>query len=1078
MKCPKCGFDNPAGMKFCGHCGEPMAIQPISEEKRLVTVLFADLSGFTALSHKLDPDDVSELVNICFERLNPVVVKHKGIIHKYEGDLVIALFGVPEAREDDAERAVKASFEMMAVLPEINKVLSERLKMKTDLGLHIGISSGTVALSEIGSPEKKEYTVMGDIVNLASRLKDAAKRGEIFVSEPVFRQTRYLFEYEVLPPISVKGIEIPVRIFKPVKIRDKPEPRRGIQGLSSPLIGRDKEFGTLRDAVDKIIGLSKGEVSAEAIRKLVVILGDAGVGKSRLFEEIKKYISDNKLPVTVLVGGCLPHGDCPPNWPFLKILETIFGIADMDGPELIQDKLIKGTKEIFPDNWQEVVPYLAYLFSVRFTDKLDEKIRHLDHSEPVPILFVLISRIEKETEPWEIKERLRQKLGARYLEITLAPLDYDASLRLAENLLRISMIPERLRDRILTRAEGNPLFLEEMLRSLIDSGVLVYESGAWHSTSTISDIEIPDTVQAIILARFDRLRPELKALLQSAAVIGRNFYETILACIAGLDTLMLSLNLATLEEYEYIRRVSSPGDADFDPRKGIAYEFRHPLIPEVIYHTIFKKRRRELHHKVGRCIEEHFSERIMDFCDLLARQYYSAGDYKKAFEYSIKSARKAKEFYQNRTAIGFYDMAIECAVLLEDTRTMVECMKEKAGVLRLVGESEKALKDVDGAIRLSKELKDKKLIADCILQKGRIYSSLSRYEEALKAVAEALKLYEELNDRKGMADCILNIGTTEGRLGNYSRALQCFNRSMKISKEIGDRRGVVRCLHNIGIVQNRLGNYIEALKYYDYSLKIFEEIGDREGEAINLSNIGVLEFQLGNYTSALDYLNRSLRIRREIGNRYGEAISLQNIGAVQGKIGNYASALDYLQRSLRIRREIGDRYGEAYNLQIIGEVQAGMGELDRSRETLHRALKCSEEVGNKEVLRRSHIALARLYLQTDQYNKVEQHLKAAFALAEELGSKQGWAEALLIQARWEGAKGKIDDHAFEESINIFKQLNIPFALASAYYHYAEAMIRNGEKDRDKVARCLESAEEIFRKMGAERWLKQIEQLKG
>ncbi|MEW6687305.1 MAG: adenylate/guanylate cyclase domain-containing protein, partial [Candidatus Edwardsbacteria bacterium] len=551
MKCSKCNFDNPEGQKFCGNCGEPLISRPVSEEKRLVTILFADLSGFTKLSHSLDPEDVQELANCCFEYLNKAVIKHEGTIHKYEGDLVIALFGIPTSHEDDPERAIKAGLEMMGLVPEINETISKRLKAKgvvADLGLHIGINCGTVVAGEVGSLEKKEYTVMGDAVNLASRLKDNAKRGEIIVSEPVFRASRYLFDYEALPPVTAKGIEEPVWVFKPLKIREKPDPKRGIQGLYSPLVGRDKDLESLKQSVKK---LEKGGFGA------AFILGDAGLGKSRLYEELKKHLisitqpegcdytffkkhlTNYQLPITILEGHCLSYGDAITYWPFLQILEQIFGITDADSPKIIQEKLLKKARHLFPDDWKEIVPYIGYLFSIRFPDELDEKIKYLDpqalriqiflsvrkllltlakqspilfviedyhwidsaslellefifealcHSDPersegeeshFPLLFLALSRPEKEKECYKAKERIKKKLGEDFLEITLNPLDYEASTQLAYNLLKIPGIPEEFKEKILSKAEGNPFYLEEILRSLIDSNILIFKSGIW-----------------------------------------------------------------------------------------------------------------------------------------------------------------------------------------------------------------------------------------------------------------------------------------------------------------------------------------------------------------------------------------------------------------------------------------------------------------------------------------------------------------------------------------------------------------------------------------------------------------------
>jgi len=218
-----------------GRLSTPPSGSVTQEERRLLTILFADLSGFTALSSQLDPEEIREVANVCFLFLNQAILGEGGTVHKYEGDLVMALFGYPVAHKDDPKRAIRACFGMFELLGSINQALTTRFKFKTDLGLHMGITSGTVVVGEVGTPEKKEITVMGDAVNLASRLKDSAQRGEILVSEPVYRASRYLFEYEALEPVAVKGIARPVKVFRPLKERAKPEPKRGIHGLTSPI---------------------------------------------------------------------------------------------------------------------------------------------------------------------------------------------------------------------------------------------------------------------------------------------------------------------------------------------------------------------------------------------------------------------------------------------------------------------------------------------------------------------------------------------------------------------------------------------------------------------------------------------------------------------------------------------------------------------------------------------------------------------------------------------------------------------------------------------------------------------------
>ncbi len=946
-----------------------------TEERRLITILFADLSNFTALSSQLDPEDVQEIANTTFEILNKPIIAQGGTIHKYEGDLVIALFGLPTAHEDDPERAIKAGLKMMELIPEVNDKLSKKLKKKTDLGLHIGINSGIVVAGEVGSEDKKEWTVMGDVVNLTSRLKDIAKRSEIIVSEPVFRASRYLFDYEVLPPVSIKGIERPVRIFRPLKIKEKPDPKRGIQGLYSPIVGRDKELQTLKEKIDE---LQRGKGGA------IFILGEPGLGKTRLYEEIKKdFISS---PIYLFEGRCSLSDENFSYSTILQILKEIFGIYE-DTTASIEQKIISRTKELFPDDYKDLAPYICQLFSVNITEEFKKKIEYLDpqslkrqiflavrrllfemaKKQPLilvvedyhwidssslelfefiftnweneqQLLFIGISRIEKEKECWQVKERLKDKLGEKFFEIILEPLDYESSARLTHNLLNILGIPEDFKDRILKKAEGNPFYLEEIIRALIDTGHLKLDAGVWCLSSDVNDIEIPDTVQTLIISRIDRLEPELKQILQIASVIGRIFYRQILQYVSKVDDLLLTLQLATLEEFEYIKECKT--DSDY------TLIFRHPLLQEVIYNNILKKKRKELHNRVAECIEQSFSERIDDFCDLLSQQFYFAENWEKALTYSIKSAEKAKRLYLNKQAIELYERAEECAEMINNTVKKIYCIKEKSEILNLIGETKSALDEVGKGIELSRNIMDKKSEADCLIAISDIYANLSRYEDMLDSASKALSIYKTINDKRGEAESLNNIGYAYEHFGEYNKALEYYNKSLKIQEQIDDRDGQAVSLNNIGIVYMNFGEYNKALEFLVKSLNIRDELEDLAGQATSLNNIGTVYDDLGEHIKALEYYKKSLKIQEEINDMDGKGTSLNNIGYLFSIFGDYKKALEYYMESLKIRIEIGDKDGQGTSLWNIGVIYRNMGDYQKALEYFIESLKIREEVND------------------------------------------------------------------------------------------------------------------------------------
>ncbi|MEW6685212.1 MAG: adenylate/guanylate cyclase domain-containing protein [Candidatus Edwardsbacteria bacterium] len=1051
MKCPKCNFESPEGQKFCGECGAPLESIKAPEERRLVTVLFADLSGFTALTQGLDPEEVMGVANICFEYLNNSIIKQSGTIHKYEGDLVIALFGLPTSHEDDPERAIKSALEMIRVMSEINEALKSSLKRKVNLGLHIGINSGTVVAGAVGSQEKKEYTVMGEAVNLASRLMNSAKPNEILVSEPVFRASRYLFDYEVLSPLTLKGIEEPVRVFKPLKIKDKPQSKRGIRGLYSPLVGRDEEFERLKQTVEK---LPKGKGGA------VFILGDAGLGKSRLLEELKSYLSHSAfhiphsafhipqsaispsllLPVSsvlILEGRCLSYGENITYWPFLQILKDILGIDDSDSLKVIQEKIVKKCQELFLENWQEIVPYIAYLFSIRFTDELDERVKYLDaqalkiqiflslrklllalskkyplilviedyhwidsaslellefifegsnHSDlresiiaEVPLLFIGLSRIEKDKEFWRVKERIKEKLQDNFLEITLSPLNFQASNALVHNLLKILAIPKELKEKILSKAEGNPFFLEEIIRSFIDLGVLMFDGNTWKLAGNgqqLASIEIPDTVQAVIATRLDRLEQDVKDVLQMASVIGRSFYKRVLEYISHMDNLMLDLYLAALEEFEFIKEQNRIPELE--------YIFKHPLLQEVTYNGLLKSKRKALHLKTAESIEKMFPDRISDFCELLSEQYYRAEEWTKAFQYSEMQAKKAKDVYANREAINAYERALEVAPKANKLSETPRLLLALGGIFTLQGENDKALGLLQRAL---KEAMDENMQFEIYSQFATLYEKMSKYDESLRY----LKLAEFcLSDGMSIKKVRLLRATAwiQYLRGEIPQALKTLEEASFTLNQLEDEDEKekdlmkARLLSQKGGIYADLGDTQRTIDFYQESLALYKKHSDLLGISVIYNNLGHHLQEVVKFSQSIEMLENALQIDEKIGNSLGYAIVCNNLGEIYYYLNNLERSQFYFSVYAGINAKIQNRLGDGYAMLGFGRIHQKKGENEVALEMYHKALDIFDEVKSERMHYFALTDLIDFHIQTNEFSKAELLIQEVISYAE------------------------------------------------------------------------------------------------
>ncbi len=1116
------------------------------EERRLITVLFVDLSGFTALSQQLDPEEVREAVSICFEQLNPIIIQHGGIIHDYGGDLVIALFGLPQTHEDDPERAIKASFAMMGCLPDINRVIQNRMTVKTEIGLHVGISSGTVLIGEIGSPEKSELTVVGEVVNLASRLKDTAKSGEILVSESVYRFTRYLFEYEKLPPTTLKGIEGEVKVFKPIKLREQPEPKRGIKGLISPLVGRDRELDLLKQRLDAAYRGQGG---------VAFITGDAGIGKTRIFNELKSFAlsSGNYTPVPFfLESRCFAYSEKVAYDSFLQFLKkNIFGISERDSIPEIHEKLIKFGAALLTGDYREIIPYIGHFLSVRFDDELNEKIKYLDPKdlkiqffvsvkkllsavakqqpailviedfhwidsaslellefifdapEISSILLICLTRIEKDTESDRVKERLKKKLGDKFSEITLSPLEDNAARQLVDNLLQVSGVTETFKQRILVDVAGNPFYLEEILRSMIDEGLLVFESGYWCLALDVTEITIPDTIKILIASRLDRLENDAKIVLQQASVIGRFFDVVILERLCGLDSLVLSLQLAILEEFQFIIRDVT--DA------GLRYQFRHPLIHEVAYSGILKKKRGELHRQTARVIERIYFDRLDDYTDMLAYQYANSDDSERALVWLTKAGQRAKGRYANDEAIKYFEEIVRITKKGMKTRS-----EELVAALESLGDVHNHQGEYDRAIRYFESMYtntgDRIIKLRAMRKQADAYFNKSKYNNALKILEEAeqtltgdtieeiiekaeiqllkcetyrmkgemakallageagLKLISDLGvdnieTKKVRAKGFIKLGAIFSIKAEYDRAIEYFQNCLKLAIEAGDKKMIGHANGNLGIGFYYKHEYDKAIELYQKYLTISEEIGDKQGIGKASNNLGLLYRHIHEDDKAIQLFEKYLSISKEIGDQQGVGTACGNMGPIYYIREEYDKAAELFQTQLRISEKTGDKRGIGTASYNLGYLYYELKDYSKAIEFFMKDLKIAEELGDKRGTGLTRSTLGRAYLEMGELARAEEYLLQSEKLLKGIGSKNELIDNYVRLAELTLKKGVPVKQALnyvDKALKIANEIDAKVFIADCYFTYGTIFhaTRDHPKAEDNLLKAIELIEEL------------------
>jgi class 3 adenylate cyclase/tetratricopeptide (TPR) repeat protein len=641
VRCPRCGEENAERARFCSSCGAPLEA-PASgrEERKVVSILFVDLVGFTARSDRADPEDVRSTLRVYHDLLKREIERFGGTVEKFIGDAVMAVFGAPVAHEDDAERAVRAS---LRIIESIAKLNEERPDL--DLAVRGAVNTGEALVTLGARPERGEGFVTGDVVNIASRLQAVAPAGGVVVGEPTYRTTRLPIEYEELEPVAVKGKGDPIRIWRVVAARS----RFGVdveQGTRAPLIGREYELSLLQDLYRRAV--------REQSPQLVTLSGEPGVGKTRLTWEFQGFIDDEPDLVYWRQGRCLPYGEGITFWALGEIVKSHAGIVENDGPGQAADKLEKavqtvveqegerdwirarlaplvglGTEAISAEREESFAAWRSFLEATAASRPLVMVIEDLHWADPAMLAFVEYLAEWASGVPLLVLCTARPELFDRepgwgggkrnHTAVSLSPLSPDETARLIAALLDQAVLPAETQAALLGRASGNPLYAEEFIRMLIDRDILARRGSTWELVAGDEEIPVPESVHALIAARLDTLPPERKSLLQDAAVIGKVFWAGALVEMGGLDPRAVREGLHELARKELLRparRPSIEGETE--------YAFWHLLIRDVAYGQIPRAARAVKHRAAAEWIERIAGERVADSAELLAYHYEQA----------------------------------------------------------------------------------------------------------------------------------------------------------------------------------------------------------------------------------------------------------------------------------------------------------------------------------------------------------------------------------------------------------------------------------------------------------------------
>lgn len=628
MKCPSCQNLVPEKANFCMECGCPMQqmvrtpdLSPIDSERKQVTILFSDLSGYTAMTERLDPEEVKGIMSLIFRELTRIIKNYDGFIEKFIGDAVMAVFGVPKAHEDDPIRAIRAAMEMKAAVKDISPRFEE--KIGRSLNIHTGINTGLVVTGEV-DVEKGTHGLTGDAINLASRLESIARAGEIIVGPDTYSQTLNFFEFEVLAPVMVKGKQKPVSPYKLKSAKKESYKTHRLLGLQAVLTGRVKEMAILTEAAERL-KQSRGSI--------ISIIGDAGTGKSRLKKELKDSLDLNVIQWRE--GNAYSYTQNMPYYPLINFFAHAFQIDEGDSPEGIRAKLKNSIAYLFGEDKRHT-PYIGSLFALSYPEteevspeyyknKLIESIQCILSAQmdigPTVVCFedlhwadpsfielfkrLVITSYQKalfictyRSHFKLFEDDLSDDLRKHYKEVRLKDLAVLDAEMMLKSLLGTQLMPAELQQVVRQKAEGNPFYIEEMINSLVEREILTRDNENWKLTRKITDADIPATIHGVLTARVDRLEKQFKRILQEASVIGRAFLYKILEQITEIDS-DIKNSLLELENLDLIRTET------LEPE--LEYVFKHALTQEVVYNGLLIT----LESKVLRLAEERIGKRLI-----------------------------------------------------------------------------------------------------------------------------------------------------------------------------------------------------------------------------------------------------------------------------------------------------------------------------------------------------------------------------------------------------------------------------------------------------------------------------------
>ena len=1003
-------------------------------DRRTVTVLFADLSGFTALSERLDPELVQTLQNEIFEEMTAALHRFGGFPDKFIGDALLALFGAPTAHEDDPERALRAALDMIERIARVGD--HWRARLNSPLFLHIGVNTGPVVAGGIGAGSAKSYSVTGDTVNTAQRLQSMAAPGEVLVGPLAYRLTRHAFAYEALGEASLRGKAGSVMVHRLLGPLEKPRAARGLEtiGLHAPLIGRDAELAHMIGSFDLACG-----GAAQVVR----LIGEAGIGKTRLVNEFLARLRDEERfsGVAVRIAVCSPLGE-QSFGALAAVLRSAYQIDRNAPPAEAKTKLAASLAELGlgADEIRELTPLYCHVLDIGDPDAALNQIepeqlrrqiffairtvfeRRLARS---PLLVVVedlhwADAVSLEALRFVVDRLERTRLMLLVTHRPAADIGQFNSSRIGQSALRLAPLAAgdgqkllaeffgddrtgrfaALRSRILERSGGNPLFVEEIVRNLVEIGALRREGSQWAVADTAA-FDIPASIEALLLARIDRLPREVRALAQEAAVIGPRFDAPVLKAVAA-EPSHVEAALDILCDAELIE------EATIDQTKSArSYRFTQTLQHDVIYHNLLLRRRIELHGLIGAAlIRLHGDnpERLEDAA-LLGHHLSLSADKRKGALYLRAAGDRARAAYANDDASHLYRQALAVLQAIGDQGPEWLALHERiADLCGLSGQRDLAQEHYGAALEAGRAAGDRAAVARNLRKLGRMLWDGGKRNRAEECCAEAAALLEGADAPVEQAHLLQERGRVAFRLGNHAEAAKWADEALGYAQAATmdpDRNdaaeaalAVAEALNTKGVALARLGRTAEAVGEVERSVAAAEAANLLSAACRGYTNLGVL-YTIIDPARAIAVCRRGLDVARRIGDLGFQARLLANLAVACCTFTNKCDAegVPAAEKAIEVDRALDQREHLPVPLIVLGQIHQCHGHPDLAARYYRQALEVAQETGEPQQLFPCYDGLATVSLDQGDEAEAERY----FALAQDICARHSLdPEGLIV----------------------------------------------------------------------------------